>query len=149
MWSLSCTWLEQDSPFLLVSMVQTKALHKHLLLPHWLPAGLGVWPLAKPPFPPGLAPPPVPCDTLVSGTNRKCLGDRGLPGQEAGGQLARVCLPSPQSQRGLCCDLPHATLPGDTPIPHFSSPGTSCTGQTQMALWPGDKGHTVPGPGRT
>lgn len=144
MWSLSCTWFEQHSPFLRASMVQIEALHKHLLLPRWLPAGLGVWPLAKPPFPPGLAPPP--CDTLVSGTNRKCLGDRGLPGRETGGQLARVCLPSPQSQRGLSCDAPHAALPGDTPYTtllfpwhqlHGTDPdGSLAWGQRPHCAWP-------------
>lgn len=60
-----------------------------------------------------------------------------------------ACPPTPQLPRGLC--FPHppqaptrpATLDAHLPLPL----APVARGQPQMALWPGDKGHTVPSPG--
>jgi hypothetical protein len=110
------------------------------------------WPLASahfpPPGPPASLAPAGSAGLLVSA--QKEVAEEGLPGQGGRGRLVGVCLATPHLQRDLCCmTLPLPNCPAG-PHPRTqspSSPGTSCTGQPQMAPWPWDKGHTVPGPG--
>lgn len=112
-----------------------------------------------PPFLPDVAPPSSFCATRFFGTSRKCwavsvcpAGSEGGPrappahlGGEAGGlgsllahpRLQREPLRLPLLHAGpapldACCPLPLAPV---------------ARGQPQMAPWPRDKGHTVPGPG--
>lgn len=123
------------------------------------------WPLGECPFPPGL-PPPSSCAVHASGTGRTFRAGRCVPRrkQEAGWEIFRRTWAWGTGRKACAghsaCPAPQLLAPeGAVPLPHppprpaplgarlSLALAPVARGQSQLAPWPGDKGHPVPGPG--